>query len=103
MWRVTEVLPVSWYSSGLPGGSPIELVLRSAHQEIPEYSAPACWGSAGKRFGRVGMWRVPAAGTRLFFHLRSRQLHPYLAPVGGYLLEANRYLQTGARYLQTGT
>ncbi|PLW19567.1 hypothetical protein PCASD_21095 [Puccinia coronata f. sp. avenae] len=60
-----------------------KLVLRSAHQEIPEYSAPACWGSAGKYTGT--------------------HTHPYPAPVGRYLLEANRYPQTGAGYPQTGT
>ncbi|PLW13288.1 hypothetical protein PCANC_17864 [Puccinia coronata f. sp. avenae] len=97
-----EVLPASWYSSSLPGGSPNKLVLRSAHQESPEYSAPACWGSSSERFCRVGIWRVPAAGTRLFFHLKSRHPHPYPAPVGTYLLEANRYPQTGAGYPQTG-
>ncbi|PLW35098.1 hypothetical protein PCASD_13000 [Puccinia coronata f. sp. avenae] len=98
-----EVLPASWYSTSLPGGSPNKLVLISAHQESPEYSAPACWGSAGKRFCRVGIWRVPTAGTRLFFHPKSRHPHPYPAPVGRYLLEANRYPQTGAGYPQTGT
>ncbi|PLW05616.1 hypothetical protein PCASD_25284 [Puccinia coronata f. sp. avenae] len=47
-----EVLPARWYSASLPGGCPNELLLISAHQESPEYSAPACWGSAGKRFCR---------------------------------------------------
>ncbi|PLW43975.1 hypothetical protein PCASD_06480 [Puccinia coronata f. sp. avenae] len=55
-----EVLPASWYCTSLPGGSPNELVLISAHQGSLEYSAPARWGSAGERFCRVGIWRVPA-------------------------------------------
>ncbi|PLW45592.1 hypothetical protein PCASD_06276 [Puccinia coronata f. sp. avenae] len=100
-----EATSVSWYG-GSPGklvGSPNELVLISAHQESPEYSAPARWGSAGERFCRVGIWRVPAAGTRLFFHPKSRHLHPYPAPVGRYLLKANRYPQMDAGYPQTGT
>ncbi|PLW45212.1 hypothetical protein PCASD_04005 [Puccinia coronata f. sp. avenae] len=59
-----EVLPARWYCTSLPGGSPNELVLISAHQESPEYSAPACWGSAGKRFCRVpvGSQKVPTDG-----------------------------------------
>ncbi|PLW20901.1 hypothetical protein PCANC_03890 [Puccinia coronata f. sp. avenae] len=105
-----KALPASWYITSSPGGSPgklvgslNELVLISAHQESPEYSAPARWGSAGERFCRVGIWRVPAAGTRLFFHPKSRHLHPYPAPVGRYLLKAKRYPQKGAGYPQTGT
>ncbi|PLW04823.1 hypothetical protein PCANC_27029 [Puccinia coronata f. sp. avenae] len=106
-WQAGIFLPAcqeaTLYSTSLPGGSPNKLVLISAHQESLEYSAPACWGSANKRFCRVGIWRVPAAGTSLFFHLKSRNSHPYPAPVGGYLLEANRYPQTGAGYPQKGT
>ncbi|PLW56629.1 hypothetical protein PCANC_05153 [Puccinia coronata f. sp. avenae] len=98
-----EVLPARWYGASLPGGSPNKMLLISAHQEIPEYSAPARWGSTGERFCRVGIWRVPTAGTRLFFHLKFRHPHPYPAPVGGYLLGANRCPQTGAGYPQTGT
>ncbi|PLW21961.1 hypothetical protein PCANC_04353 [Puccinia coronata f. sp. avenae] len=44
-----EVLLASWYSTSLPGVSSNKLVLISAHQESPEYSVLACWGSSGKR------------------------------------------------------
>ncbi|PLW53909.1 hypothetical protein PCANC_03760 [Puccinia coronata f. sp. avenae] len=72
----SEVLPASWYGTSLPEGSPNELVLISAHQESPEYSAPACWGSAGERFCRVGIWRVPACFFTSNPETRTRTRHP---------------------------
>ncbi|PLW06078.1 hypothetical protein PCASD_25321, partial [Puccinia coronata f. sp. avenae] len=65
-----EVLPASWNSTSFPGGSPNELVLISAHQESPVYSAPARWGSPGKHFCRAGIcpcgWQCIDAANKTF-------------------------------------